>query len=75
MQEYPKHYCGVFGVYGHPNAAELSYYGPIIDQDADMMPRVQHGLRSSAKGKLTLSAYQEIRIRHYRQTLAAYVEG
>jgi amidophosphoribosyltransferase len=27
MQDYPKHYCGVFGVYGHPNAAELSYYG------------------------------------------------
>jgi amidophosphoribosyltransferase len=27
MQFYPKHYCGVFGVYGHPNAAELTYYG------------------------------------------------
>jgi amidophosphoribosyltransferase len=27
MQDYPKHYCGVFGVYGHPNAAELTYYG------------------------------------------------
>jgi amidophosphoribosyltransferase len=27
MLEYPKHYCGVFGVYGHPNAAELTYYG------------------------------------------------
>jgi amidophosphoribosyltransferase len=27
MQEYPKHYCGVFGIYGHPNAAELTYYG------------------------------------------------
>ena len=27
MREYPKHYCGVFGVYGHPNAAELTYYG------------------------------------------------
>jgi len=27
MQDYPKHYCGVFGVYGHPNAAELAYYG------------------------------------------------
>ncbi len=27
MQEYPNHYCGVFGVYGHPNAAELTYYG------------------------------------------------
>ena len=27
MQTYPKHYCGVFGVYGHPKAAELTYYG------------------------------------------------
>ena len=27
MQEYPKHYCGVFGIYGHANAAELTYYG------------------------------------------------
>jgi amidophosphoribosyltransferase len=24
---YPKHYCGVFGVFGHPNAALLTYYG------------------------------------------------
>jgi amidophosphoribosyltransferase len=24
---YPKHYCGVFGVFGHPNASELAYYG------------------------------------------------
>src|SRR6266699_5321044 len=27
VADYPKHYCGVFGVYGHPNAAELTYYG------------------------------------------------
>src|ERR1041384_6307076 len=27
MQRHPKHYCGVFGIYGHPNAAELTYYG------------------------------------------------
>ncbi len=27
LAEYPKHYCGVFGVFGHPNAAELTYYG------------------------------------------------
>jgi amidophosphoribosyltransferase len=27
MQHHPKHYCGVFGVYGHPQAAELTYYG------------------------------------------------
>jgi amidophosphoribosyltransferase len=25
--DYPRHYCGVFGIYGHPNAAELTYYG------------------------------------------------
>jgi amidophosphoribosyltransferase len=24
---YPKHYCGVFGIFGHPSAAELTYYG------------------------------------------------
>lgn len=27
MQNHPKHYCGVFGIFGHPNAAELTYYG------------------------------------------------
>ena len=27
MQIYPKHYCGVFGIFGHPNSAELTYYG------------------------------------------------
>jgi amidophosphoribosyltransferase len=27
MQYYPKHYCGVFGVFGHASAAELTYYG------------------------------------------------
>jgi amidophosphoribosyltransferase len=27
VQDYPKHYCGLFGIYGHPNAAELTYYG------------------------------------------------
>jgi amidophosphoribosyltransferase len=26
-KNYPKHYCGVFGIFGHPNAAELTYYG------------------------------------------------
>jgi amidophosphoribosyltransferase len=24
---YPKHHCGVFGVFGHPDAAKLTYYG------------------------------------------------
>ena len=26
-QHYPKHYCGVFGIFNHPKAAELTYYG------------------------------------------------
>ena len=26
-QDYPKHYCGVFGILGHENAAQLAYYG------------------------------------------------
>lgn len=24
---YPRHECGLFGVYGHPNATDLTYYG------------------------------------------------
>jgi Ring hydroxylating alpha subunit (catalytic domain) len=55
------------------DVAELSYYGHVIDQDAEMMPRVQRGLRSNRNGKMTLGAYQEIRIRHLRQTLADYM--
>ncbi|MGB9603754.1 MAG: amidophosphoribosyltransferase [Verrucomicrobiia bacterium] len=27
MRYYPKHYCGVFGIYGHERAAEIAYYG------------------------------------------------
>jgi amidophosphoribosyltransferase len=26
-QAYPQHYCGVFGIFNHQNAAELTYYG------------------------------------------------
>src|ERR1044071_8453043 len=25
--DYPIHYCGVFGIFNHPNAAELTYFG------------------------------------------------
>ena len=27
MHIHPKHYCGVFGVFDHPRAAEMTYYG------------------------------------------------
>src|SRR3989475_8526224 len=26
-ESYPQHECGLFGVFGHPNAAVLTYYG------------------------------------------------
>jgi hypothetical protein len=53
---------------------ELGYFGTIIEQDAVAMPRVQRGLRASRKGRVTLGRYQEIRIRHMRQTLSHYLE-
>ena len=27
MQHHPKHYCGVFSIFGHPNAAQVTYLG------------------------------------------------
>jgi nitrite reductase/ring-hydroxylating ferredoxin subunit len=53
---------------------ELTFYGPVLDQDADAMPLVQRGMRASLKGTATLTRYQEIRIRHMRRTLADYLD-
>lgn len=55
------------------DVAALGVFGAVLDQDADAMPLVQRGMRSSAKGRITLGSYQEIRIRHMRQTLADYL--
>ena len=52
---------------------ELSYFGPVLDEDQAIMPRVQRGLRASRKPMVTLGAYQESRIRHFRRTLEEYV--
>ncbi len=27
MKKFPREYCGIFGVYGHPEAAKLTYFG------------------------------------------------
>jgi len=54
---------------------ELSYFGPILDQDAETMPLVQRGMRSSVKTRTTLANYQEIRIRHMRRTLSEYLDS
>jgi len=52
---------------------ELSYFGPVLDEDQDIMPRVQRGLRATRKPSVSLGVYQESRIRHFRRTLEDYV--
>jgi len=42
----PKHYCGVFGIFGHPRPAELTYYGLYALQH-----RGQERLRMSPAGR------------------------
>ena len=54
---------------------ELGYLGQILDQDLATMPLVQRGLRASTKPGVTFSRYQESRLRHYHQTLEAYLDG
>ena len=54
---------------------ELGLIGPIFDQDMQNMPFVQQGLKASHKPGITLAKYQESRIRHFNQTLDAYMAG
>jgi len=54
---------------------ELGYLDYILQQDAEQLPLVQRGLKASKTRKLTLSQYQESRIRHYNQTIDAYIAG
>jgi hypothetical protein len=45
----------------------------VTDQDTDNLKRIQRGVRASKKPGVTLSNYQESRIRHFHQTLDAYM--
>jgi hypothetical protein len=53
-------------------ATELGQGAMVADQDTDNLKRIQKGLRTSNKG-VTLSRYQESRIRHFHETLDAYM--
>jgi phenylpropionate dioxygenase-like ring-hydroxylating dioxygenase large terminal subunit len=53
----------------------LGPYGPIFDQDMPNLRRLQRGLRAARKPGITLSRYQESRIRHFHRTLDQYVAG
>lgn len=52
---------------------ELGFLSTVLNQDFAMMPRVQRGLRASVMRELTLSHYQESRIRHFHLALERYL--
>jgi phenylpropionate dioxygenase-like ring-hydroxylating dioxygenase large terminal subunit len=55
------------------NAPELGSAARVADQDTENLKRIQRGLRASKKPGVTLANYQESRIRHFHQTLDAYM--
>jgi phenylpropionate dioxygenase-like ring-hydroxylating dioxygenase large terminal subunit len=55
------------------SAPELGSAGMVADQDTDNLKRIQRGVRASKKPGVTLARYQESRIRHFHETLDAYM--
>ena len=49
--------------------------GRIFDQDGANLPQVQRGMKASKTGEAVLANYQEIRIRHFHQTIAKYLDA
>lgn len=56
------------------DAPELGYLGRILNQDGSTFGRIQRGLHASVKPTITLSQYQESRVRHFHATLDAYLD-
>ena len=54
-------------------APELGSAAMVADQDTENLKRIQRGLRASRKPGVTLAHYQESRIRHFHETLDAYM--
>ena len=48
-------------------------FGAILDQDTENLLAQQQGLAASAKSGLTLGNYQEIRVRHFENTVDKYL--
>lgn len=57
------------------DAPELGILGDVFEQDMENLPFVQEGLHASKTGKVQLANYQEIRIRHFHQTMDKYLSG
>ena len=55
------------------DAPELGSAAMVADQDSENLRRIQKGLRATRKPGATLARYQESRIRHFHETLDAYM--
>ena len=54
-------------------ADALGVLGSILDQDMGNLPQVQQGMKNSKTGVIQLGNYQEVRVRHFHQTLDKYL--
>ncbi len=54
-------------------APELGVLGDVFEQDMSNLPFVQQGLHASLNKEINLADYQEIRVRHFQQTLDKYL--
>jgi nitrite reductase/ring-hydroxylating ferredoxin subunit len=54
-------------------APELGALGTVFNQDQANITRIQKGIRTGPRRTVTLSSYQEVRVRHHAQTLDAYL--
>jgi phenylpropionate dioxygenase-like ring-hydroxylating dioxygenase large terminal subunit len=59
------------------DAAEVMGAGlsNVFNQDGANLPQVQKGLKASKKGAVTLANYQEVRVRHFNQTIDKYLSA
>ena len=55
------------------DAPELGSAAMVADQDSENLRKIQKGLRATRKPGATLARYQESRIRHFHETLDAYM--
>lgn len=53
----------------------LGLLGDLLMQDWSNLPRVQAGMKASKNREIQLGNYQEVRIRHFHQTLDKYLSG
>jgi phenylpropionate dioxygenase-like ring-hydroxylating dioxygenase large terminal subunit len=54
-------------------APELGFLARVFNQDVFNLPKVQLGLRTTAKKTVTPASYQETKIRHFHHTLSQWL--